>query len=60
MSKTSKPKGKIIFCKVSMEMFVEIEKIAKEEYWNLSDVVREAVKLYLRDREQKSKQGEEK
>ena len=56
MAKTAKPKGKVVLCKVSMEMFVEIEKIAKEEYWNLSDVIREAVKKYLKDREQKSKE----
>ena len=58
MSKTAKPKGKVVFCKVPMSMFVEIEKIAKEEYWNLSDVVREAVKLYLRNRAQKPKEQE--
>ena len=56
MPKTSKAKGKIIFCKVPMSMFVEIENIAKEEYWNLSDVVREAVKLYLKNREQSHKE----
>ncbi len=60
MPKISKAKGKVVFCKVPISMFVEIENIAKEEYWNLSDVVREAVKLYLKNREQKSKQGEEK
>ncbi len=58
MPKIAKSKGKIVFCKVSMAMFVEIEKIAKEEYWNLSDVVREAVKLYLKDRQQKSNKEE--
>ena len=47
MAKTAKAKGKVILCKVPMEMFVEIEKIAKEEYWNLSGVVREAIKYYL-------------
>ena len=54
MPKTSKQKGRVVLCKVSMEMFVEIEKIAKEEYWNLSGVVREAIKYYLKNKGKKS------
>ena len=56
MRNTSLQKSKPVFVRMPIPLFEKCRKIAKEEYWNLSDVIREAVKYYLKNREEKNKE----
>lgn len=50
--KPSLTRTKAVYVRLPISLWDKCKKIAEEEYWDLSDVIREAVKYYLKNREQ--------
>lgn len=48
--------SKAAYVRLPTPLWEKCQKIAKEEYWDLSDVIREAVKYYLKNKEEEDKE----
>lgn len=55
MNKKSLGESKPVYIRLPLPLVEECERIAKQEYWTMTDVMRESVKCYLKKRKEGKK-----